>query len=219
MARPGDAVVVTKGAAIEATALFAATFPDRLAEGIGADMVKRADALFERMTVVPEVIVARTFGVRDEGVTSMHDATEGGVFGAEDGDVWGLRSAGLPAGRIVCLFARVDLPGLVLAGTDGAGLFRSTNAGFGWSAASGISGTISDLTANAGGGFFAATASGVFHSTDDGASWSPAGLAGLDIRTITCQTQNGWLFAGIAGMGMARSTNDGDCGSGMRRGT
>jgi hydrogenase maturation factor len=81
MARPGDRVVVTKGAAIEATALFAATFPDRLAEAIGTDVVKRADALFERMTVVPEAIVAREFGLRDQGVTSMHDATEGGVFG------------------------------------------------------------------------------------------------------------------------------------------
>jgi hydrogenase maturation factor len=81
MARPGDLVVVTKGAAIEATALFAATFPDRLAEGIGADLVKKADALFERMTVVPEATVARGFGLRDAGVTSMHDATEGGVFG------------------------------------------------------------------------------------------------------------------------------------------
>jgi hydrogenase maturation factor len=81
MARPGDRIVVTKGAAIEATALFAATFPDRLAEGVGADIVKRADALFERMTVVPEATVARRFGLRDEGVTSMHDATEGGVFG------------------------------------------------------------------------------------------------------------------------------------------
>jgi hydrogenase maturation factor len=81
MARPGDRVVVTKGAAIEATALFAATFPDRLADAIGVDVVERADALFERMTVVPEATVARTFGLRDEGVTSMHDATEGGVFG------------------------------------------------------------------------------------------------------------------------------------------
>jgi hydrogenase expression/formation protein HypE len=81
MARPGDAVVVTKGAAIEATALFAATFPDRLAKGVGDDVVKAADALFERMTVVPEATVAREFGLRDEGVTSMHDATEGGVFG------------------------------------------------------------------------------------------------------------------------------------------
>ncbi len=81
MARPGDAVVVTKGAAIEATALFAATFPERLARGVGEDVVKAADALFGRMTVVPEATVARTFGLRDAGVTAMHDATEGGVFG------------------------------------------------------------------------------------------------------------------------------------------
>jgi hydrogenase expression/formation protein HypE len=81
MARPGDAVVVTKGAAIEATALFAATFPARLTEGVGADTVAAADALFGSMTVVPEAVIAREFGVRDAGVTSMHDATEGGVFG------------------------------------------------------------------------------------------------------------------------------------------
>ncbi len=81
MARPGDAVVVTKGAAIEATALFAATFPERLTSAIGADAVRAAEALFEQMTVVPEAVVARRFGLRDEGVTSMHDATEGGVLG------------------------------------------------------------------------------------------------------------------------------------------
>jgi hydrogenase expression/formation protein HypE len=81
MARPGDAVVVTKGAAIEATALFAATFPARLREALGHDTVAAADALFEQMTVVPEAVVAREFGLRDAGVTSMHDATEGGVLG------------------------------------------------------------------------------------------------------------------------------------------
>ena len=81
MARPGDAVVVTKGAAIEATALFAATFPERLAEGVGTEVVAAADALFGSMTVVPEAVIARDFGLRDAGVTSMHDATEGGVLG------------------------------------------------------------------------------------------------------------------------------------------
>lgn len=81
MARVGDAVVVTKGAAIEATALFAATFPDRLAEGVGADVVAAADALFEAMTVVPEARTAAAFGLREQGVTAMHDATEGGVIG------------------------------------------------------------------------------------------------------------------------------------------
>jgi hydrogenase expression/formation protein HypE len=81
MARPGDRIVITKGAAIEASALFAATFPERLAAGIGSEMQSAADALFEQMTVVPEAIVARGFGLRDEGVTAMHDATEGGVLG------------------------------------------------------------------------------------------------------------------------------------------
>jgi hydrogenase maturation factor len=81
MARPGDRVVVTKGAAIEATALFAATFPQRLARGVGEDVVRAGDALFEAMTVVPEARIAAAFGLRDAGVTSMHDATEGGVLG------------------------------------------------------------------------------------------------------------------------------------------
>jgi hydrogenase expression/formation protein HypE len=81
MARRGDLVVVTKGAAIEATALFAAAFPERLVAGVGRDTVRAADALFERMTVVPEARAAAAFGLRDAGVTSMHDATEGGVLG------------------------------------------------------------------------------------------------------------------------------------------
>jgi hydrogenase expression/formation protein HypE len=81
MAGVGDVVVVTKGAAIEATALFAATFPQRLADGVGRDLAAAADALFGQMTVVPEARVAAEYGLRDAGVTAMHDATEGGVLG------------------------------------------------------------------------------------------------------------------------------------------
>src|SRR4029453_4012911 len=81
MARPGDRIVVTKGAAIEATALFGATSPGRPRAGVGGGTVAAADALFERMTVVPEAVIARDFGLRAAGVTAMHDATEGGVLG------------------------------------------------------------------------------------------------------------------------------------------
>jgi hydrogenase expression/formation protein HypE len=81
MAREDDRVVVTKGAAIEATALFGATFPGRLAAELGPSVAAAADALFDRMTVVPEARVAARYGLRDQGVTSMHDATEGGVLG------------------------------------------------------------------------------------------------------------------------------------------
>lgn len=81
MAESEDVVVVTKGAAIEATALFGATFPDRLAAGVGDEVARAADALFDQMTVVPEARVAAEYGVREAGVTAMHDATEGGVLG------------------------------------------------------------------------------------------------------------------------------------------
>ncbi|MDX1657804.1 MAG: AIR synthase family protein [Nitriliruptorales bacterium] len=80
-ARAGDRVIVTKGAAIEATALFGATFTPRLAEELGSDVADDADALFDSMTVVPECRVAANYGLRDDGVTAMHDATEGGVLG------------------------------------------------------------------------------------------------------------------------------------------
>jgi hydrogenase maturation factor len=81
MARPGDVLICTKGAAIEATALFGVTFPDALRARIGADLAGRAERLFEQMSVVEEARIAAAYGVRDQGVTALHDATEGGVIG------------------------------------------------------------------------------------------------------------------------------------------
>lgn len=147
MARPGDKVVVTKGAAIEATALFAATFPERLAKGVGADVVKAADALFERMTVVPEAAVARRFGLREQGVTAMHDATEGGVFGGLT-EVAAASKVGIrvelatipvrPEVRAVCEYAGMDPHTSISEGTliatvvaDRADAFVSALAGAG----------------------------------------------------------------------------------------
>lgn len=81
MARPGDAVVITKGVAIETASLLAVSFPDRLVPHLGAETVQRAQNLFWRMSVVRDAAVATSIGVRGEGVTSMHDATERGLFG------------------------------------------------------------------------------------------------------------------------------------------
>ncbi|MGO8683944.1 MAG: AIR synthase family protein [Thermoleophilia bacterium] len=81
MAQPGDILVCTKGAAIEATALFVATFPDAWRAKIGEELSGQAAALFEQMSVVEDARVAVAYGVRDDGVTCLHDATEGGVVG------------------------------------------------------------------------------------------------------------------------------------------
>jgi hydrogenase expression/formation protein HypE len=81
MARPGDMVIVTKGPAIEATGLFAVTFPQLIAERYGAEFARHAEEVFWKMSVVDDAMAAASVGVRDDGVTTMHDATECGVWG------------------------------------------------------------------------------------------------------------------------------------------
>ena len=81
MAREGDLIIVTKSAAVEAAGLMAAAFPDRLAAAFGEQFARDAAGLFYMMSVVDDALTAVTVGVRDDGVTSMHDATECGVWG------------------------------------------------------------------------------------------------------------------------------------------
>lgn len=81
MARVGDVVILTKGPAIEATGLFAATFPNRLSSRYGEERAREAEEIFHQMTVVQDALTAVSVGVRDDGVTSLHDATECGVWG------------------------------------------------------------------------------------------------------------------------------------------
>jgi hydrogenase expression/formation protein HypE len=80
MARPGDTILITKGAAIEAAGLFAVTFPQRVAERYGEEAAREAEEIFWQMSVVEDALTAEA-GVRDDGVSTMHDATECGVWG------------------------------------------------------------------------------------------------------------------------------------------
>lgn len=75
-ARVGDAIVVTKGAAVEAAGLLAYELRDKLlAAGIAPELVDRARRRFREMSVVADAGIAAASG----GVHAMHDATEGGL--------------------------------------------------------------------------------------------------------------------------------------------
>src|SRR2546421_8354834 len=82
MARPGNHVLVTKTAALEATAILSNTFPELIERRLGADVTKRARALFDSMSTVDDALAAASIGLRRGGVWAMHDATEGGVRNA-----------------------------------------------------------------------------------------------------------------------------------------
>jgi len=74
---PGDAIVISKGPAIETTGLMSAYFPKFLEEKYGKDFVKKAQDVYYQMSTIKDALIAARVG----GVTAMHDATECGIFG------------------------------------------------------------------------------------------------------------------------------------------
>lgn len=82
LARPGDSIIITKGPAIETTGLFVAALPGMIQRRLGPDFLARAEDVFWMMSVVEDARIAVAQGVREDGVTCMHDATECGVYGA-----------------------------------------------------------------------------------------------------------------------------------------
>ncbi|MFC1983592.1 AIR synthase family protein [Chloroflexota bacterium] len=81
LATAGDKIIITKGPAIEATGIFATMFPQLIEKKFGHDFSQRAQQIFYKMSVVDDAMTAVGVGVRENGVTAMHDATECGVWG------------------------------------------------------------------------------------------------------------------------------------------
>ncbi|WP_256686304.1 AIR synthase family protein [Halococcus qingdaonensis] len=72
-ATPGDRVLLTKGAGIEATAVLASDFQERI--DTDEDTFERALSFFDELSVMAEAAVCTPVA------TAMHDPTEGGVLG------------------------------------------------------------------------------------------------------------------------------------------
>ena len=81
MSRRGDKVVMTKGAAIEATASLAHSFPRFTEKHTTRTIAAKAKRLLWSCSTVKDCRSASEIGLGRGGVTSMHDATEGGVLG------------------------------------------------------------------------------------------------------------------------------------------
>ncbi len=76
--RPGDAIVMTKTAAVEGTAIMATDFRDLLLKrGVPVEVLERAERFMEMVSVVREAVALAEAGLVD----AMHDPTEGGVLG------------------------------------------------------------------------------------------------------------------------------------------
>ncbi len=79
--KPGDRLVITKGPAIEATGIFATMFPKMIKREFGEPFASKAEEIFFMMSTYRDAMLACQIGVRDDGVSAMHDATECGIYG------------------------------------------------------------------------------------------------------------------------------------------
>jgi hydrogenase maturation factor len=82
MAKPGDHIIMTKGVAVAATGILARVFPETVKEAYGLTFFRKAQEYFYEFSVVKDALTAASVGLRDDGVTAMHDVTEGGLLGA-----------------------------------------------------------------------------------------------------------------------------------------
>lgn len=74
--KPGDKIVLTKGAGIEGTGILASDFANRLKGKVNVRILKNAKGFAARISVVAEALAV----VDVKGVHSMHTPTEGGVL-------------------------------------------------------------------------------------------------------------------------------------------
>ncbi len=123
-ARPGDCVILTKGIAIEGTALLAREAPDRLRRlGVPRSVIKKSQRYLSDPGI--SVVAAAMSVCRAVRVHAMHDPTEGGLATA----LHELAAAGntgiciqeteievLPETRIICRAAGLDPLGLLASG-------------------------------------------------------------------------------------------------------
>ncbi len=75
-ARPGDLIILTKGAGIEGTAVIASDLRDHLKGKVDDRVVERGAAMVRWISVVPEAMRA----VESASPSSLHDPTEGGLI-------------------------------------------------------------------------------------------------------------------------------------------
>lgn len=80
--RPGDRLLVTRECGITAVSILARTFPETVAGACGSDVLEYGQTLFYRSSTAAAALAAVRVGRGDQGVTAMHDATEGGVRAA-----------------------------------------------------------------------------------------------------------------------------------------
>lgn len=120
-AKVGQDVIMTKWAGLEGTAIIAKDYETQLKELLPEEVIQKAQQMSGFLSVVKESQIAV-----EHGADAMHDATEGGVFGAvwEMADCSGLgidlyldKIPVKKETKLICQAANINPYGLISSGT------------------------------------------------------------------------------------------------------
>ncbi len=150
---------------------------------------------------------AQTFALLSVG-SNLYAGTSGGVFvSADQGGTWNERNTGLTTLHVNTL---ASSSANLLAGTNGGGVFRSSDNGRNWTncgslTSGGITYGVVRALAVSGQDHYAGTfGGGIFHSTNACSNWAPIN-DGLGNSNVTALILSGTtLFAGTEGGGVFR---------------
>lgn len=81
-AKPGNAIVLTKQAAIAATSILGLHFPEKMKTIFGSDEKEYFTQLFYNISSLKEGVLAGEFNRKNKRIHALHDVTEGGVINA-----------------------------------------------------------------------------------------------------------------------------------------
>jgi hypothetical protein len=155
----------------------------------------------------------RTMAISNAG--TLVAATEAGVYKSTNCADWTSANQGLPAANaspVTALFVDPALPTTFYAGVDGVGIFKSTNGGAAWSAATtqpnNLHVTAFAIKPAGGGTLHAATLGGVYISGNGGITWAACATQPVNQNVLSLETDAmGVLYAGT-GAGVAVSGDD-----------
>lgn len=83
-AKVGDSLIVTKGAAIEGTAILSTEMEKALEKKVDKKLILNAQKFIKMTSIVKDALTA----IKAGGVHAMHDATEGGIAGGLQEIAW-----------------------------------------------------------------------------------------------------------------------------------